>query len=321
MKKYIKNIIHYDESDIRIDRWLRRKFNSLPQSLIEKKLRKGLIKLNNKIVKSNKKIKENDLIEIFDYHEDNYSNKQLKKNIIKKIPDKIIQKFRSSIIFENDDYIILNKWKGIATQGGTKVLFSIDDIIKNLPETMNLVHRIDKETSGILIIAKNYRSTRFFGSMFKEKKIKKIYIALCLGIPKKSKGKIKLKTTNKTSKKNIKVKNDFSETIFELLESNNEFSLIAFMPITGKNHQIRIVAKNLGCPILGDNKYGIYKNKKNKYFQKLLLHSFGIEFISKDRRENYFAKFDDHTIDTFNQFKFKVPNEKKISHFFKKNLV
>ena len=68
MKKYIKNIIHYDESDIRIDRWLRRKFNSLPQSLIEKKLRKGLIKLNNKIVKSNKKIKENDLIEIFDYH-------------------------------------------------------------------------------------------------------------------------------------------------------------------------------------------------------------------------------------------------------------
>ena len=184
MKKYIKNIIHYDESDIRIDRWLRRKFNSLPQSLIEKKLRKGLIKLNNKIVKSNKKIKENDLIEIFDYHEDNYSNKQLKKNIIKKIPDKIIQKFRSSIIFENDDYIILNKWKGIATQGGTKVLFSIDDIIKNLPETMNLVHRIDKETSGILIIAKNYRSTRFFGSMFKEKKIKKIYIALCLGTPK-----------------------------------------------------------------------------------------------------------------------------------------
>ena len=179
MKKYIKNIIHYDESDIRIDRWLRRKFNSLPQSLIEKKLRKGLIKLNNKIVKSNKKIKENDLIEIFDYHEDNYSNKQLKKNIIKKIPDKIIQKFRSSIIFENDDYIILNKWKGIATQGGTKVLFSIDDIIKNLPETMNLVHRIDKETSGILIIAKNYRSTRFFGSMFKEKKNKKnLYSAM-----------------------------------------------------------------------------------------------------------------------------------------------
>ena len=149
----------------------------------------------------------------------------------------------------------------------------------------------------------------------------KIYIALCLGTPKKLKGKIKLRTANKTSKKNIKVKNDFSETIFELLESNNEFSLIAFMPITGKNHQIRIVAKNLGCPILGDNKYGIYKNKKNKYFQKLLLHSFGIEFISKDRRENYFAKFDDHTIDTFNQFKFKVPNEKKISHFFKKNLV
>jgi len=318
LKKYIKNIIHYDESDIRIDRWLRRKFNSLPQSSIEKKLRKGLIKLNNKIVKSNKKIQQNDLIEIFDYHENNYFNKKLKKNIIKKIPKEINQKFRSSIIFENEDYVILNKWKGIATQGGTKVYFSIDDIIKNFSEKMNLVHRIDKETSGIMIIAKNYRSTRFFGSIFKEKKIKKIYIALCFGMPKKLKGKIKLETINNTSKKNIKVKNNFSETIFELLDSNNEFSLIAFMPITGKNHQIRIVAKNLGCPILGDKKYGIKKNNKNKYFKKLLLHSFGIEFIRENRKKIFFAKFDDYTIDALNKLKFKVPNKKNLSHFFKK---
>ena len=94
----------------------------------------------------------------------------------------------------NKDYIVINKWNGIATQGGTKIINSIDSIIKNINNNMNLVHRLDIGTTGSLIISKNYLTSRFFGQQFKEKKIKKVYLALCIGKPIKNKGTINLKS-------------------------------------------------------------------------------------------------------------------------------
>ena len=167
MVKYKKYVVSSDEENIRIDRWLRRKFYNIPQSFVQKKLRKGFIKLNDKKIKANKLIKKNDLIKIYQFDESSYAPKKIK--IINKANEKDIKKFEKSKIYENNDFIIINKWAGISTQGGTKVTLSIDQIINSISEKYNLVHRLDKQTSGVLIISKNYSTTRFFGKLFKDR--------------------------------------------------------------------------------------------------------------------------------------------------------
>ena len=177
----IKNfIVKEKDEETRIDRWLKRNFSSLNQNFIEKNLRKGLIKINYSKVKANYKVTKNDIVNIFNYSKDDYLH-IIKKLIHNKIPKDIKNKFDRSIIFENKDFIVINKWSDISTQGGSKKNVSIDDIIKKISRNYNLVHRLDKETSGLLIVAKNLKITKFFGKLFKEQKIKKIYVAICQG--------------------------------------------------------------------------------------------------------------------------------------------
>ena len=142
MVNYKKYIVSSEEEDIRIDRWLRRKFHNIPQSFVQIKLRKGFIKLNDKKIKANKLIKKNDLIKIYNFDESAYSPKKTK--IVNKAQEKDIQKFEESKIYENNNFIIINKWNGIPTQGGTKVTLSIDQIINSISEKYNLVHRLKK---------------------------------------------------------------------------------------------------------------------------------------------------------------------------------
>ena len=156
-----------DHIDLRLDKWLKINFSSLTQNFIEKNLRKGNIKVNNSIQPSKYRIKLNDKIIIYNYSKEIYSNQ--KKDISNSvIAPKYKDLFKSAIIFENNEFIILDKWSGIATQGGSKINISIDDIIKNININYNLVHRLDRETSGLLIIAKNRNATKYFGKLFKE---------------------------------------------------------------------------------------------------------------------------------------------------------
>ena len=127
--------VSFQENKIRIDRWLRRKFKNLPQSFFEKKLRKGIIRLNNKIVRSNTLIKENDLIKIKDFDKTVYAIKT--KNIAIAVSKNQIEIFNSSIIFQNNEYLILNKWKNIATQGGSKIKLSLNDSLACRTSSVN----------------------------------------------------------------------------------------------------------------------------------------------------------------------------------------
>lgn len=298
MKKFLINNI--DDQDLRIDKWLKKNFSSLNQSFIEKNLRKGNIKVNNNKVISKYKLQKKDKVVIFNYSKEIYNHQpKIFKKLV--IPIKYNKLFYSSIIYENNDFLILNKWTGIATQGGSKINISIDHIIKNLSDKYNLVHRLDRETSGLLIISKNLYSTKYFGKLFREYLIKKVYIAICKGHPKNSQSEINLSITNKNDQ------NKISNTItrYKVLNSNNKFSNILFVPKTGKTHQIRIVAKHLGCPIVGDSKY----NNQNKYnFEKLKLNAHMLKFTFKNDNYEFISEFPDH----FNKF-VKKNNLKKIS--------
>ena len=304
MKKLLN--INFESEDLRIDKWLKINFSSLNQSFIEKNLRKGNIKVNNKKISSKYKLKFKDEIVIFNYFPEVYTHQQ--KNPLKKvIPLKYNKLFHSNILYENNNFIILDKWSGIATQGGSKINISIDHIIKNISKNYNLVHRLDRETSGLLIIAKNLQTTKYFGKLFKEHLIYKIYIATCQGNPKNSESEINLSIVDK---KNLN-KTSNSITRYKVFQTNKQFSNIIFAPKTGKTHQIRIVAKHLGCPIVGDTKY----NKQKKYnFEKLKLNAHVLKFSFDTDDYKFVSKIPDHFNNFFKKNDLKNINLKNIKN-------
>ena len=267
-------IIDDSSADQRIDRFLKRNFQNLSQSFIEKNLRKKNILLNKHLTKSNQIIKVDDKITIKNFSEEIYQKFERKKSNLT-INKSLITNFKKSILYENDNFLIIDKWSGIASQGGSNIVISIDTIIKNISENYNLVHRLDKETSGLMIIAKNLKYTRLFGKLFKSQKLKKTYLAICDGMPKLKESNVDLNIKN-NSDKVIK-----TQTFYKILSYNNKTSLIKFEPQTGKKHQLRIVAKNLGCPIVGDIKYNLNSNKQK---ENLKLNAFMLEFDIEDNQ-------------------------------------
>ena len=281
--------------DNRLDKYLKIQYTSLTQSFIEKNIRKKNIIINNAKTSSKYIVKKNDILKILNFHKDKYKNKIIfKKKVI--ISKDLIKKFQKSIIFENNDFFIINKWSSIATQGGSKINISIDDIIKSISLEYKLVHRLDKDTSGLLIISKNKESAKIFGNLFKLKLIYKTYIAICEGTPKLSESNIELDMKNKLDKVVQ------TNTYYKVIKKINGLSLILFKPITGKTHQLRIVSKNLSCPIVGDLKY----NNQSKYKKEILkLNSHILNFSIGNKDYQFFSVLPDDFIQFMKKNKLK----------------
>ena len=213
MKKTINVDATY--AGMRIDRFLRKHFETIPQSLIEKNLRSGKIKLNKKKIKSSTKLKINDRIELYNIE---IKKEKVNKKIKFKPSDTIIKENENFIIENNDDFIALNKQAGISVQGGTKSQKNLIDIFSNSEifkdEKPYSVHRLDKETSGVFLIAKNRPTAQLLTTLFRLRKVYKTYIAICNGeITIKEKGLIKNNLIRYDNKKKI-VEN--AETNYEI---------------------------------------------------------------------------------------------------------
>ncbi|MFV9876290.1 MAG: RluA family pseudouridine synthase [Rickettsiales endosymbiont of Dermacentor nuttalli] len=266
-------IITGQEAGSRLDRIIRKQ--GITQSVIEKSLRKGLIKLNNMLANANDRLKEGDVINI-----DHTIKIQppIRANN-PKVDTKLLEEVKNNILYKDANIIAINKSNNIAVQGGSKIKHSIDTMLDHLCFELSvrpkLVHRLDKETSGILLIARNGKAAAILAEGFKNKTIKKQYIAVVIGRPK-----------NRTGKIISSIEDSEALTHYEVLGTlNNEFSIMNLSPITGKKHQLRIHCQLLGCPILGDNKYGT-KNKKPLHLHayKILLNNLmknkHLEFIA-----------------------------------------
>ena len=292
----IKNIKILNNLNQRLDKYLKNKYTSLTQGFIEKNIRKKNILINNSITKANYLVKLNDELKILNFHEALYKNKIIfKKNI--KISKEILNQFKRSIKFENNDFIVLDKWQQIATQGGSKINISIDHIIKNINSQYRLVHRLDKETSGLLLIAKDLNYAKKLSYLFKQKEITKYYIALCEGNPKNNYSQVKLEIKNKK----LKIENTL--TNYKLLNKNKGISSILFNPQTGKTHQLRIVSKNLGCPIVGDQKYNIH-SKYSK--EKLMLHAIALKFEVNTKKFEFISNLSDNFLNFIKKNNLKI---------------
>ena len=276
----IKIIKIEKDFDIRLDKYLKNLFTSLTQSFIEKNIRKKNILVNDNKANSKYIVKRNDTIKILNFHKDKYKNKIIFNRKIN-ISNDIIKKFNKSIVFQNDDFLIINKWSLIATQGGSKINISIDDIISKISLEYKLVHRLDKDTSGLLIISKNKNSAKTFGNLFKLKLISKTYLAICEGKPKLNESNVDLDIKNKFNKI------EKTKTFYKVLYNFRGLSLILFKPLTGKTHQLRIVSKNLSCPIVGDNKY----NNQSKYKNEILkLNAHILKFSVNNKYYEFFSE-------------------------------
>jgi len=200
MKKTIS--VNNTYNNMRIDRLLRNYLGKIPQGLIEKNLRIGNIKLNKKKVKSSKKVKHGDKIDLFNF---NYEKSIIQKKI-KYIPsNEIIKESENLIIENNDNFIVLNKSSGISVQGGTKSkknlvdIFAKSEIFKNSKPYS--VHRLDKDTSGIFVMAKNRETAQLLTSLFRLRKIHKTYLGICHGELDKIKGTLNIDLTRYEKKK------------------------------------------------------------------------------------------------------------------------
>ena len=278
-------------NDMRIDRWLRHSVGHIPQSLIEKNLRAGKIKLNKKKIKSSHKIKTNDKIDLFNI---NFKEKIVQKKIKFQPSKEIIKSNENQIIENNDDFIVLNKSSGISVQGGTKSKKNLVDIFAKSEIFRHTkpysVHRLDKDTSGVFIMGKTRECAQLLTSLFRLRKVHKTYLAVCHGELDINSGEWNDDLIRYDGDKKIIEK---AKTLFKVLDKNSEASLVELKPITGRKHQLRKQLYAVGQPIFGDTKYRL--SNSNKGINKnLMLHSYQIRFMIKDIKHTYTALLPDY---------------------------
>ena len=279
-------IVDKMDVNMRIDRLLRCKLGKIPQSLIEKSLRNGKIKLNKKKVKSSYKVNSNDKIELFNF---NFKEEIIQKKIKFKPSDEIIKSNEDLIIDNNDNFIVLNKSSGISVQGGTKSKKNLVDIFAKSEIFQGTkpysVHRLDKDTSGVFIMAKNRETAQLLTSLFRLRKVHKTYLAICHGELEKNSGEWNDDLLRYDNGKRIIEK---SKTIYKVIDKNSNSSLVEMKPITGRKHQLRKQLFNLGHSIYGDQKYRSLSSTKG-INKNLMLHSYEIKFMIKGNKYTYKA--------------------------------
>ena len=292
-------------NDMRIDRWIRNSLGKMPQGLIEKNLRIGRIKINKKKIKSSYKIQTNDKIDLFNIDfKESIINKKIKfdpsKEVIKSNEDQIID--------DNKDFVIINKTSGISVQGGTKSkrnlvdIFAKSEIFKNTKPYS--VHRLDKDTSGVFIMAKTRETAQLLTSLFRLRKVHKTYLAICHGELKHDSGEWNDDLTRYDNDKEIVEK---ARTLYKVLDKNSICSLVEMKPITGRKHQLRKQLYAVGCPIYGDQKYK-FNNSDKAINKNLMLHSYQIKFMINDKKYTYTALLPDYFKKLLRTKRLRFPN-------------
>ena len=295
-------------NDIRFNKYLSKLFVNANQSFIYKMLRKKNILLNDKSAKGNEVLKEGDKVSIY-FKDETYNKFTNKNNQTYNIDDykSDIEKFKNNIIYEDENIIIIDKWEGILSQSDKTNRLSLDKLCKlylnhfNADDenisTMGIVNRLDTNTLGLIVFAKNYNAAKYMSNAFKNRIVEKHYLALVEGKPKNNEDTLVLymNKNNVTNKVTVISKDYYDgirdtryyETItkYKLLEERVNTSLIDVELVTGKSHQIRAAMSYIGHPIVNDHKYGsniLIDNNKS-----LALISYMIIFNNMDDNFSY----------------------------------
>lgn len=254
----------------RMDKFLRDTFGLLQSKIcILSKQKKILV--NNQNVKFDYRLKRGDRIDILDNVKLQKKSKKT-ESCRKELPVEMVYRLKQSIVYEDENVLAINKPYGLSVQGGTGVKYCLEDFFFTLSDKkLRIVHRIDKDTSGLLLLAKNVETSMKLTEMFKKREVHKRYLAILSGIPLKKSGTIKtyiflskednLAYNARTTEERMNGKEAISK--YNVLKVNKvkNISLVEFFPLTGRKHQIRLHAQHIKCPIMFDEKYGFDKKK------------------------------------------------------------
>lgn len=270
--------ISADDAGRRVDRWFKEQYKSAPYSLFAKLQRKRKIKVNRARVDGAYILQTGD--EVVIYNEMKVEEVRAESGQVARVGAAALEEFKKLIIFENANFFVINKPQGLPSQGGSGIKISVDDYIHALSPRYKLVHRLDRDTSGCLAIAKKTMAATAFSEALQTGEIKKKYIAVVAGVPQQKQGFIEfalLKKGAKQERMEIDEAGKEAKTEYRLLKKfgtpEEPASVVELEPHTGRTHQLRVHMAAIDCPIMGDGKYGGQNAFYAGFAKKLHLHA------------------------------------------------
>ena len=280
-----------DEEGQRVDRWFKKHFPGLPFGRLQKLLRSGQVRVDGGRVKTDTRLSEDQIVRVPPLGDIAAAMTNTRPKRSHLLDTSIITQ---SIIYQDKDLLVLNKPVGLAVQGGSGTIKHVDGLLQSMGEergeVYRLTHRLDRDTSGVLLIAKSALAAKHYTEMFRTNQVQKIYWAVVAGVPSIQEGQIDAPLIKGGGGQNEKMAVDFKKgkkatTYYRVIDQAGKMAAWLMMaPQTGRTHQLRVHATSMDTPILGDGKYG----GKTAYLEgaeiakKLHLHARRIETKKPD---------------------------------------
>ncbi|MBI3419421.1 MAG: RluA family pseudouridine synthase [Proteobacteria bacterium] len=248
-----------DENGLRLDRWFRRHFPGVTHGRLEKLLRTGQVRVGGGRIKASHRLEAGQKIRIPPLPESALTLPEKRESVEPTTRER--QKLKDSILYEDDDVLVINKPAGLAVQGGTGISRHLDGFLRAMygdQQTPKLVHRLDKDTSGVLVLARNDFAAARLSESFRNRATRKYYWALTYGMPKPKQGKISLPLAKGKGEKIVVDEKEGKPaiTLYQVVESAMRTAFVALWPLTGRTHQLRVHMEAIEAPLLGDPLYG-----------------------------------------------------------------
>lgn len=286
--KYLEEYtIRQEDEGIRLDRWFKRHRPDIPHALLQKLLRKKEVTLNGKKAATGARIQAGDTLRL-----PPIEKQEKAKRPTPELTEKDAAILKDNILYQDAHVIAINKPHGLAAQGGSGIRKSVDDLLDFLregtPERPKLVHRIDKDTTGVMLLARDSATASELTQAFKAKTVKKTYLAIITGCPPSKEGTINApllakKHNGKIEKAAIDDAGKPAITHYRVIDNAAKtVSLVELIPETGRMHQLRVHMAHIGHPILSDGKYGGKDAFLPNLAKKMHLHAYNIQYETLD---------------------------------------